>query len=104
MVQLGIGGLIDLAHAPLADEGGDIVMGDAGADVQGHRQCRMYRRRSEVILCPTGQSLHSPAQNARESVARRESAGKGQHSHMKALVVPVEHVPHGALESFPPLA
>ena len=24
-VQLGIGGLIDLAHAPLTDEGGDIV-------------------------------------------------------------------------------
>ena len=31
-VQLGIGGLIDLAHAPLADEGGHVIVGDAGAD------------------------------------------------------------------------
>ena len=35
-VQLGIGGLIDLPHAPLADEGGDVVVGDARADGQGH--------------------------------------------------------------------
>ena len=35
-VQLGIGGLIDLAHAPLADEGGHVVVGDAGADLQSH--------------------------------------------------------------------
>ena len=32
-VQLGIGSLIDLAHAPLADEGGDIVVCEPGADV-----------------------------------------------------------------------
>ena len=31
-VQLRIGGLIDLAHAPLADEGGDVVVPEAGAD------------------------------------------------------------------------
>ena len=36
----------DLSHAALADEGGDVVVGDAGADVQGHSQCRSYRRRS----------------------------------------------------------
>ena len=35
-VQLRIGGLIDLAHAPLADEGGDVVMGDARSDFQRH--------------------------------------------------------------------
>ena len=35
-VQLGIGGLIDLAHAALADEGGDVVVSDAGADFEGH--------------------------------------------------------------------
>ena len=28
--------LIDLAHAPLADEGGHVVVGDARADVQRH--------------------------------------------------------------------
>ncbi len=31
-VQLGVGGLIDLAHAPLADEGGHVVVGDAVTD------------------------------------------------------------------------
>ena len=30
-------GLIDLSHAPLADEGGDVVMGEAGADFEGHQ-------------------------------------------------------------------
>ncbi len=29
-------GWLGSAHAPLADEGGDIVVGDAGADGQGH--------------------------------------------------------------------
>ncbi len=32
----GIGGLIDLAHAPLADEGGDVVVGESGADLERH--------------------------------------------------------------------
>ena len=31
-VQLRIGGLIDLAHAALANEGSHIVVGDAGAN------------------------------------------------------------------------
>ena len=31
-VELGISGLIDLSHAPLADEGGDVVMAESGAD------------------------------------------------------------------------
>ena len=31
-VQLGISGLIDLAHAPLADEGGDVIVAEAGTD------------------------------------------------------------------------
>ena len=36
-VQLGVGGLIDLSHTPLADEGGHVVVGDARADVESHR-------------------------------------------------------------------
>jgi hypothetical protein len=32
-MQLGIGSLIDLAHPAFADEGGDIVMREPGADV-----------------------------------------------------------------------
>ena len=35
-VQRGIGGLVDLPHAPLADEGGDIVVAEAGADCETH--------------------------------------------------------------------
>ena len=35
-VQLRVGGLVDLAHAALADEGGNGVVSDLGADFQGH--------------------------------------------------------------------
>jgi len=34
-VQLGIGGLIDLAHAPLANPGGDVIVAESRADVEG---------------------------------------------------------------------
>ena len=36
-VQLGVGGLIDLSHAPLANEGSDIVMPESRSDLKGHR-------------------------------------------------------------------
>ena len=36
-VELGIGGLVDLAHAPLADKRGHVVVGELGIDCQGHR-------------------------------------------------------------------
>ena len=35
-VQLRIGGLVDLAHAALADQGGDVVVPEAGAGLQSH--------------------------------------------------------------------
>ena len=35
-LELRISRLIDLAHAALADEGGHVVMPEAGADFQGH--------------------------------------------------------------------
>ena len=35
-VELGISRLIDLSHATLADEGGHVVVGESGADVEGH--------------------------------------------------------------------
>ena len=34
--KLGIGGLIDLAHAPLTDESTDVVVAEAGADLEGY--------------------------------------------------------------------
>ena len=35
-LTLGVGGLVDLSHAPLADEGGDVVVAESGADCEGH--------------------------------------------------------------------
>ena len=45
-IEVRIGGLIDLAHAPLTDEGGHVVMAESGADGQGHRVYGLV----EVIL------------------------------------------------------
>ena len=36
-VELGVGGLPDLAHAALTQEGGDVGVPEAGASGQGHR-------------------------------------------------------------------
>ena len=41
-IQLRIGGLVDLAHAPLTDEGGDVVVAEAGADFESHGLCVIY--------------------------------------------------------------
>ena len=35
-VELRVGGLPDLAHAPLAEEGRDVVVAEAGAGTEGH--------------------------------------------------------------------
>ena len=35
--ELRVGGAIDLAHAALADEGGDVVMAEADTSLQGHQ-------------------------------------------------------------------
>ena len=35
-LQLGVGGLPDLAHAALAEQGGDVVVPEAGAVAEGH--------------------------------------------------------------------
>ena len=43
-----------LTHAPLADEGGDVVVAESGANAEGHRVYGLV----EVILRPGGQSLH----------------------------------------------
>ena len=78
-------------------------MSEAGTDGEGHGLSLSYRRRSEVILCPTGQSLHSPTPNCRETVSTKRR-GRVRDSHVKALVVTFEHELYGFLESFPPLA
>ncbi len=40
MVELGVGGPVHLAHPPLADEGGDVVVAESGADLERHRLLR----------------------------------------------------------------
>jgi hypothetical protein len=35
-VELGVGRLPDLAHSPLTEQGGDVVVPEAGASGQGH--------------------------------------------------------------------
>ena len=57
-IELGIGGLIDLAHPALADEGGHVVVSNAGADLQGHRLLELvavilYRVRSAAPAART---------------------------------------------------
>ncbi len=38
-VELGVGGLPDLAHPALAKEGRDVVVAEAGAGIEGHELC-----------------------------------------------------------------
>ena len=40
-LELGISGLIDLAHAAFANEGSDVVMAESGADLERHRLSRL---------------------------------------------------------------
>ena len=49
-IQFGISGPIHLAHAAFTDLGGDVVVGDARADFEGHSQYRSCRRRSAQII------------------------------------------------------
>ena len=37
---------MDLAHPALADEGGDLVMAEPGADVEGHELRELFRTHS----------------------------------------------------------
>ncbi len=58
--ELDIVSPVDLAHAALADEGGHVVVPESVTDVQGHG---LLGPRDRVILRPSGQRLHGPAQN-----------------------------------------
>ncbi len=61
MVQLRIGGLIDLARPTLSDEGGDVVMAESGADLKSHGWIEGI-----VCRCPTlSSSLHGMAARRR---------------------------------------
>ena len=65
MVELGIGGAVDLAHPALADDGSDVVMAESGTDLKRHD---LWMENLEVILCPSGpwlQRLHGIAAEKR---------------------------------------
>ena len=67
-IQLGIGGLIDLAHAALADEGGDVVVAELGADIKSHEGVASFGRETvnqasaararQVVLAATSAHVH----------------------------------------------
>ncbi len=46
-IQLRVGGLPDLAHAALAEEGGDVVVAERGTDFERHRS--VYRLRDQSM-------------------------------------------------------
>ena len=76
-VELGIGGLIDLSHTPLADEGGDIVMAESGADSQGHGYCGMVCGSfyAQAVNGSTGLHTMAPTMRAHAFCGR---SGPGQ--------------------------
>ena len=54
-----------LSHAALADEGGHVVVGESGADLERHD---LWMENLEVILCPSDpwlQRLHGIAAEKR---------------------------------------
>ena len=53
-VQLRIGGLVNLSHAPLSDEGGHVVMAESGADLESLSSLRLIG----AILRPAHEPLH----------------------------------------------
>ena len=59
-MELGVGGLIDLSDAPLADEGGDVVVPEAVTDGQGRRSIVLYRSRSAAFFAAASRA-RSPA-------------------------------------------
>ena len=73
MVQLGLGGPVDLSHPPLADEGSDVVVAESGADGEGHEL-------DARILCPRS---GSPTQNCDQNAHDRISRGCSRSRHTK---------------------
>ena len=78
-IELGVGSLIHLAHAPLADEGGHVVMGESGADVECHELLLADRANSSQV----GKAGLPAAQNSAEQAYKRlllgfSSLGCGQ--------------------------
>ncbi len=66
---------VHLAHPPLADEGGHVVVGESRADGQGHSQCRSYRRRSGQIIGDGRPITAKPGQLACSDATGTDSYG-----------------------------
>ena len=70
-VQRGIGGLIDLARSPLADEGGDFIVAESGADFESHG---LWGLILAVILYMEGFEAPAGARNCQENANVRVKA------------------------------
>ena len=72
-VQLGVGGLVDLSHAALADESGHVVMAESGADFE--RMGCQAEIEGIVCRCPgLSSSLYGMARTRRAYALCRASA------------------------------
>ena len=49
-----IGGLIDLSHATLTNEGSHVIVAESGADFESHELSWVYRRSFTGILFASG--------------------------------------------------
>ena len=60
--ELGVGGLPDLAHPAFAEEGGDVVVPEAGAGSKGHGGLHrpLYRNSGADWNVRGGLRLHTP--------------------------------------------
>ena len=53
-VERGVAGLPDLAHAAFAEQGGDVVMAEAGADLKCHQSRRSVNCKAVEQTGPSG--------------------------------------------------
>ncbi len=78
-------GRIDLAHAAFPEEGGDVVVAEAGADVEGHKLSTVQAQRQDAVAprCVKGSLL--PARCTAEARVP-DAAPDGQHHRTRRSV------------------
>ena len=78
-IQLGVSRSIHLTHAPLADEGGDVIVAESGADFESHGLLWIYGRSSRAF--------YAQAVNG-STVMRRMSPSQCVRTHSPGLQQP----------------
>ena len=74
-IQLGVGGLPDLTHAPFAEEGGHVVVPEAGAGAEGHDLLSLL---TGLVYAQAVQRVHRQAQMCPEKARRRGLRGSAE--------------------------